>query len=117
MSLNLSKFPTPTAKRASSLSSVIILGAVATWTQPALAAPIWSDLLTGAQIDPTRWVSSTTSAEMSLTPSSQGVLMGMAATAHGVSFGVTLSSVCSVEGDFDVQVDYQLGLWPAKSGV
>ena len=108
---------TTRTKRALSLSTVVILGGVALWSLPAHAAPVWSDPLTGAQIDPTRWAISRSSADMTLAPSSEGVLMSMAGSAHGTSFVAALSSLCSVEGDFDIQVDYELGLWPAKSGV
>jgi hypothetical protein len=99
------------------LRSFFVLGAIAVWSIPAFAAPIWSDPLTGSQIDSTRWTVSISSPDMTLAPSSGGVLMSMAGSAHGTSFGATLTSLCSVEGDFDIQVDYQLGLWPAKSGV
>jgi hypothetical protein len=105
------------SKRASWFSTVVILGSVAVCSMPALAAPVWSDPLTGSQIDPTRWSISTSSTDMTVAPSSEGVLMSLAGSAQGASFVSAISSLCSVEGDFDVQVDYQLGLWPAKSGV
>jgi hypothetical protein len=104
-------------KRAFWFSTVVILGSVAVWSMPVLAAAVWSDPLTGSQVDPTRWTISTSSADMTVAPSSEGVLMSTAGSAHGASFVAAISSLCSVEGDFDVQVDYQLGLWPAKSGV
>jgi MYXO-CTERM domain-containing protein len=99
------------------LRSFLVLGGLAAWSLPAVAAPVWSDPLTGAQIDSARWTISISSPDMTLVPSSEGVLMSMAGSAHGTSFVASLTSLCSVDGDFDVQVDYQLGLWPAKSGV
>jgi MYXO-CTERM domain-containing protein len=44
--------------------------------------------------------------------------MSIAGTAGGATnFGVNLAGICSLVGDFDIQVDFQLGSWPSKSGV
>lgn len=39
------------------------------------------------------------------------------ASATGSVFGRTLTTVCKIVGDFDVQVDYQVLDWPANNGV
>jgi len=83
----------------------------------AVAAPVWSDTLTGSQIDPTHWSISTPNPGVTITPSSMGVLMTMSSSASDPSLGASILSICALTGDFDVQVDYQLGPWPATSGV
>jgi hypothetical protein len=97
--------------------AVLVLGGAAGWSPPAFAAPVWSDPLTGSQIDTTHWIGSTSTADVALATSSEGVLMSIAGSAHGASFVTNLASLCSLGGDFDFQVDYKLGLWPAQSGV
>ena len=83
----------------------------------ATAAPVWSDPLNGLTIDTQHWISEALNADVKLAPSDMGVVMTVAGTAHGPDFLARLRSLCTLTGDFDVQVDYQLGLWPAASGV
>jgi len=97
-------------------SLTVVVTAVG-FSTPASAAPVWSDPLTGPQVDPARWTTSPSSSDVKLTPSSDGVLMGLAGTAHGTTFVSGMYSLCAVEGDFDIQVDYQLVVWPTRSGV
>jgi hypothetical protein len=97
--------------------NVLIVGSVVVVSTPASAAPVWADPLTGSQVDPTRWTTSTSSPDVKLTPTSDGVLMSLAGTAHGTTFVSGIYSLCAVEGDFDIQVDYQLVVWPSRSGV
>ncbi|HET6280308.1 MAG TPA: MYXO-CTERM sorting domain-containing protein [Polyangia bacterium] len=73
--------------------------------------------MNGATIDTQHWISEALNADVKLAPSDMGVVMTVAGTAHGPDFLVRLRSLCTLAGDFDVQVDYQLGLWPAASGV
>ena len=40
--------------------------------------------------------------------------MSIAGTAHGASFSANTWGVCSLEGDFDVEVDFQLATWPSR---
>jgi MYXO-CTERM domain-containing protein len=95
----------------------LVLLCAALSSRPAVAAPVWSDPLTGAQIDTTHWTINTPAAGLTLAPSSMGVLMSMSASAQNPDLGVSVVSRCLLNGDFDVQVDYQLGLWPDHSGV
>jgi hypothetical protein len=95
----------------------LIVGSAAAFSTPASAAPVWSDPLTGSQVDPTRWTTSASSPDTRLTPASDGVLMSLAGTARGTTFAAGIYSLCAVEGDFDIQVDYQLVVWPSRSGV
>src|SRR5450759_1680279 len=108
---------TARTRRIRSYWAVLILGGAAVWSLPAFAAPVWSDPLTGSQIDTTHWIGSNSTADVALVPSSEGVLMSIAGSAHGSSFVTNLASLCWLGGDFDFQVDYKLGSWPAQSGV
>jgi MYXO-CTERM domain-containing protein len=83
----------------------------------AAAAPVWSDPLTGPAIDAAHWTSEALNADVKLAPSDMGVVMTVAGSAHGADFLARLTSLCTLVGDFDIQVDYQLGPWPAHSGV
>lgn len=83
----------------------------------ASAAPVWSDPLNAPTIDTQRWISEAPNADVTLAPSAMGVVMAIAGTAHDPDFLARLRSRCTLVGDFDVQVDYQLGLWPTGSGV
>jgi len=81
------------------------------------AAPVWSDPLNAPTIDAQHWINEAPNADVTLAPSAMGVVMTIAGTAHGPDFLARLRSRCALTGDFDVQVDYQLVLWPAGSGV
>jgi MYXO-CTERM domain-containing protein len=84
----------------------------------AAAAPVWTDPLTGSAIDTAaHWSSEALNADVKLAPSDMGVVMTVAGAAHGPDFLARLTSLCTLTGDFDIQVDYQLGPWPAHSGV
>lgn len=100
-----------------STSFIFMLGSVAAFPPLASAAPVWSDPLTGSEIDLTRWTTSTTSTDLKMTTTSEGVLMSLAGTARGTTFGAGITGLCAVEGDFDIQIDYQLVVWPSRSGV
>jgi hypothetical protein len=95
----------------------LIVWSAGLWPGRAVAAPVWSDPLTGAQIDTNHWTVGTPNPGLTLVPTSMGVLMTVASSAHNPDFGVALVSRCLLTGDFDVQVDYQLGLWPDHTGV
>jgi MYXO-CTERM domain-containing protein len=102
--------------RFSHLLALILCGSALS-SRPALAAPVWSAPLTGSQIDTVHWTINAPNAGVTLQATSTGVLMTVAGSASGANLYAQLMSTCTLVGDFDVQVDYALGPWPAHSGV
>ncbi len=53
----------------------------------------------------------------SLSETNQKLEIYFPSFSNGSAFGAGYSSVCKLRGDFDVQVDYELLLWPFANGV
>lgn len=89
--------------------------------KPVTAGPVFSDNFDSNSINPAFWNVQLSGTGPSVTAANQSIIVTFAA--NSFSNQVTqpflggLSGVCALNGDFDIQVDYKLILWPQSSGV
>jgi len=87
----------------------------------ATAAPLFSDSFASNFINPALWSSQIFGTGPSVVDANQTLIVTL--PANSLNDPITqgflggLSSVCVLRGDFDMQVDYNLLLWPVSSGV
>lgn len=75
-----------------------------------------SDGFDDGVIDPLVWIPSESGGPL-VDEQNGRVELTVPSTSSGASFGATLTTVCKLIGDFDIQVDYELLEWPANAGV
>jgi len=80
-------------------------------------AQVFVDDFNDNQIDPAIWSVSLYGSGAQLAEQNQELEFLMPAASHGVEFGARLVSLFRLRGDFDIQVDFSLPLWPPYNGV
>jgi hypothetical protein len=75
-----------------------------------------SDNFDDGYTDPLQW-SLSESGGTSIEETNGRIEIEVPSSASGSSFVASISSICNLTGDFDVQVDYELLEWPANAGV
>lgn len=92
---------------------------VATVNQPTSvkqASPVLVDNFNDNAIDPSLWTAATIGAP-TVDETNQRLEISIPANSTGVRFRAEYTSVFSVRGNFDIEVEYSLLVWPPQSGV
>jgi hypothetical protein len=89
--------------------------------KPVTAGPVFSDNFNTNSINPAFWNVQLSGTGPSVAAANQSIVVTFAANSFSDQvtqpFQGGLSGVCTLSGDFNMQVDYKLILWPQSSGV
>ncbi len=88
---------------------------------PVAATPVFSDTLDNGSINPAVWNTKITGTGPIVAAVNQSVITTLPANSQNDPvaqvFGGGLESICFLGGDFDMQINFKLILWPQSSGV